>query len=126
MKQRILSLALVLAMVLSMFPATAVSAEENTRTGSASISVQANPLYAGIVDPETIVLPETEREPQLSAAIYVPADEAAVQVRNNLKARTTAFTIHLKTTNGDIEDAVTDVFHASMNHTGNPIEGDYL
>ena len=126
MKQRILSLALVLAMVLSMFPATAVSAEENTRTGSASISVQANPLYAGIVDPETIVLPETEREPQLSAAIYVPADEAAVQVRNNLKSRTSAFTIYVQTIDSDREKVAKEVFHTALSHTGNPIEGDYL
>ena len=89
------------------------------------IEPQVNPLYEGIIDVADLVFQEAPaaiaEDPE-----FVTEDEAALQVRECLKARATTFTVYVQSQNTDTNALFKDLLNRAMEHTGNPTEGDYL
>ena len=52
--------------------------------------------------------------------------QAAIQLRNGMKARQEEITIKIMTTRTDVEALINDIYNKALEHTGVPTEGDYL
>ncbi len=57
---------------------------------------------------------------------FISVDEAALIVRDNLRSHVNDFTVFIATNTPDYREAYMQLLYTAENHTGNPIEGDYL
>ena len=133
--KRLLSLLVAAAMVFSMLPAGAHAHEENangvpgTRRMSVTIEPRVNPLYEGIVDPDTLCLKKHDRVPPAvapDAVEYGTLSEAVADLREAMVKRQEYVTVHLRSASDDYYSLFDQVFFEALEHTGNPVEGDYL
>lgn len=92
--------------------------------------VYVNPLYADVITEEDL---SSCTPPLLSAgedAEYVTsADEAGCVLREQLKARQATATVYIQTSSLDdayINSLVHEISSIAMEHTGDPVEGDYI
>lgn len=124
--KRLLSIALAAVLLLALaLPAVAAMTPAPRVAGTFSIPAQVNPLYTGKVEPRTREMPAavtTDFDP----ADYMFLADAAVAIRGLLKARTPEFTIHIRTADSNLTDAIIRAMDEAFAHTGVPNEGDYL
>ena len=121
--KRLLALLLTLLMAFSCLPLPFATAQ--TSEFSTQIEPQVNPLYEDTLDAADLVFPDAPVPPAASSD-YVTEDEAALHVREYLKARTTEFTVYVKSQSTDTNALFKNLLNLAMAHTGNPTEGDYL
>ena len=132
MTRRILSMLMAFCMIFGMVPASAFALSPTVPSGidRVEIPVQVNPLYADIVDAAELRIPEADYS-TMAEGDYLPEAEAAAAVRENLKNRVQTFRVKLKSdkptdNKNEIAAMVKSLFDASLAHTGDPVEGDYL
>ena len=124
MMRKCMSMLLVLALLLAVLPAGAVSAKEPDKIRTL---VQINPEYEGLILPGDI--PDASLQGKVefdSASGYLSVSEAGDKVRESLKQRDTTVSVSFYTTERDENTAVFLALYAGMEHTGEPTEGDYL
>ena len=131
MKKRLLALLMALALMISLMPATAFAAGPVLRGTS---DIHSNPLY-----PDS----GADRSPRFTGGTFSPAGtsashfgtvlEVAEDIREHMTARTESFTVYLQYTAADGEDVPEGInrtseeaFDLALEHTGVPVEGDYL
>ena len=130
--KRMVSLCLMLCMLLSLFP-VGVFAEAHTLPESMRFTY-INPLYADIVTEWDLVQPG---QPLLYGdntvdGKYYDAETAGKMIRDDLVARDTTISVNVSfpynadTIEQDMQALVLDIMASAMEHTGNPVEGDYL
>ena len=95
-----------------------------------TLPFQINPLYEGLITEADLDIPELpEIDPEqvfTHAETYLSLEEAAAQVRQQMKNRAESFTIHVKYSNGKAQEAGDAVVAEALEHTGVSTEGDYL
>ena len=129
---KLLTLLLVLVMVLTLIPnlARAEEAPAETETITAHIPFKVNPLYEGMIRPEDLDIPEIpESDPEqihLHAGYYSTAEQAAATFRSYMKQRAQTFTLYIQASHSDYNALANEVIATALEHTGNPLEGDYL
>ena len=130
--KRFVSLCLMLCMLLSLLP-VGVFAEAHTLPESMRFTYT-NPLYADTVTEWDLVQPG---QPLLYGdntvdGKYYDAETAGKMIRDDLVARDTTISVNVSfpynadTIEQDMQALVLDIMASAMEHTGNPVEGDYL
>ena len=138
MKKRILAMLMALVMVLSLCPTTAFAAPALPQDLilSDGVTTQQNPLYPDVEYADELMIPDAPISTlATSEDNYGTVEDIAVDIRENMKKRNTEFTVlyHHVAQSSDIEvvkeeigAAFQEAFDLAIEHTGDPIEGDYL
>lgn len=117
-----LSMLLVLALLLTCAPLPALAAEPN-EVHSAQ-GVQVNPISKGTnVAQGGFVSLKTDVPFSEYLTTY---EEVALRLRECMKNREASFTFYLRTTNDSPQGIIDIIWEKAMEHTGNPVEGDYI
>ena len=130
--KRIVSLCLMLCMLLSLLPVGAFAEAQSLPENMQFTYI--NPLYADTVTEWDLVQPG---QPLLYAdntgdGQYYDAETAGKMIRDDLVARdptisvNVSFAYNADTIEQDMQALVLDIMASAMEHTGNPVEGDYL
>ena len=136
--KRLLSLVLVLAMVCSMLPATALArTTEDAQTmvygryklPDSKIEYLVNRRLDGVLDmsdslPAGFTL--TTAEPLADTSAYEDLEGAADQLRAGILARQNSIVVRFRTPLTDSDNPFRKVLYEAFSHTGNPVEGDYM
>ena len=138
--RKILSLVLSLCLLMTMLPLHTLAAAE-TQTNKQV------PLYAHLKDSTQypkIQIEEITRAPEETlenpdvfwegnktyAPTYLPIEEAALKLRENMKARKTSFDLYVQAAGtgelSNYQNVVNELMRQATAHTGKPTEGDYL
>ena len=128
----IVSLCLMLCMLLSLLPVGAFAEAQSLPENMQFTYV--NPLYADTVTEWDLVQPG---QPLLYAdntgdGQYYDAETAGKMIRDDLVARDPTISVNVSfpynadTIEQDMQALVLDIMASAMEHTGNPVEGDYL
>lgn len=125
--KRTISILAALCLLLTMLPLSAWAKTADT-TKDWEIPAQVNPLYAHVLDRETVAaqLAAVPGAEEPCGSEYVSETEAIQQIRDRMKLRTDSFIIRVRTTNESLGDLIWDMFYSALDHTGVPDEGDYL
>ena len=138
--RKVLSLALALCLLMTLLPLQTFASAENRPD-------KQTPLYANLKDSALypkIQIEEITREPEempknpdvlwegtkAYAPTYLSIEEAALKLRENMKARKTSFDLYVQAAgSGELsnyQNVVNELMRQATAHTGNPTEGDYL
>ena len=90
------------------------------------IPFQLNSRYQGCLDASDFSLPDPELPAVMTCSDFVSESTAAAQIREYMKTRTATFTVDFISDESDPQTAAHLVFDKALEHTGNPLEGDYL
>ena len=133
--KRLLSLLLVLAMVCSVLPATALAQNADTmiygRTKMPDPEPEflVNSLHGEGRDPRSVFpagfTPEAPA-PLANTSSYGDMASAAAQLRAGMVAHQAEVDVYVRTTSSDSSTVCRQIFHDALAHTGQPKEGDYL
>ena len=130
--ERFLGLVLVLCLMVSFLPAPAYAVLEEPQLNQPAIEkveeiTVINPLYADVVTEDDLLKPSGEMvAPAATESDYSESvEEIAAVVRKAMVARQTEFTFYYKAAAYD-QTYLKFLVRAGMEHTGNPLEGDYL
>ena len=136
MKKRLFAVLLTLMMLLSLCPAVvcAQSLPPQDFLISGQSDVHSNPLYPDAPPSGELHFPEVGVSPAATTTShYGSVTEVAGDIRDYMTNRTESFTVYLFQPDTDEEDAVTAIntaselaFELALEHTGIPVEGDYL
>ena len=101
-------------------------------TGPVTVEIpfQINPLYEGLITKADLDIPELpEWDPeqvQLNAGAYATMENAAKELRKQLKNRNETFTIYVKAESADAQAVSDSMLEIALEHTGVATEGDYI
>ena len=125
MKHRLLSWALVLAILCTMLPVQALAAMPSASINETITHI--NPLYKDVITEDDLVQPSEEPHAELHAdPVYATSfAEAGEQMRQPMVNREQTIVVYYQTANYDSAQHK-DIFNAAVAHTGNPDEGDAL
>ena len=136
MKKRLFAVLLTLLMLLSLCPAEACAKPipPHDIQISGQSGVHTNPLYPDTPPPGEFSLPEQGIAPSATTSTHFGSvAEIADDIRGHMKNRTQTFTVYLfqAISNGEdpqttINTACESAFNLALEHTGVPVEGDYL
>ncbi len=86
-----------------------------------------NPLYEDVIQVSDLVQPDESRAAVYSNSNYVSTLSAAgIQLREPLKQHLENITVCYQSTEEYYKGLTSDILECALEHTGNPIEGDYL
>ncbi len=86
-----------------------------------------NPLYEDVIQVSDLVQPDESRAAVYSNSNYVSTLSAAGnQLREPLKEHLENITVYYQSTEEYYKGLTSDILEYALEHTGNPIEGDYL
>lgn len=125
--KRLTALLLTVVLLTGLLPVSASAAKQTDFTFETSF---VNPLYADII-PEDILLPKVQPRVQTYASRSYTSDieVAAEALREGMKNRQESITVYVfdtELTQESFDALVSDIFFTSLEHTGEPTEGDYL
>ncbi|MBQ3548554.1 MAG: hypothetical protein IJA33_01605 [Oscillospiraceae bacterium] len=128
--KRLLALLLALCCLVTLIPFGTVSAHASEAEGTVttvSIPWQVNPIYEDVLgDSAPAFYAAAAPVKTYGDVTYVSEEEAAETIREAMVNRETAVQVHFKTTNADINQTVGDLIALALEHTGDPVEGDYI
>ena len=125
MKHRLLSWALVLALICTMLPVQALAVMPTAAINETITYI--NPLYKDVITEDDLVQPSEKPHAELHAdPVYATSfAEAGAQMRQPMVNREETIVVYYQTTNHDSAQHK-DIFNAAVAHTGNSDEGDSL
>ena len=125
MKHRLLSWALVLALICTMLPVQALAVMPTAAINETITYI--NPLYKDVITEDDLVQPSEKPHAELHAdPVYATSfAEAGAQMRQPMVNREETIVVYYQTTNHDSAQHK-DIFNAAVAHTGNSDEGDAL
>ena len=86
-----------------------------------------NPLYEDVIQVSDLVQPDESRAAVYSSSNYVSTLSAAGnQLREPLKEHLENITVYYQSAEEYYNGLTSDILEYALEHTGNPIEGDYL
>ena len=86
-----------------------------------------NPLYEDVIQASDLVQPDESEVAVYSNSDYVSTlSEVGSQLRGSLKERQENITVYYQSTEEYYRELTSDILECALEHTGNPIEGDYL
>ena len=124
--KRMLAVLLALILMLGLLPFGAFAQQEL----ASSSAVYINPAYADVLDESDIPQPGARKAAGQTAAAYTTIEEAALDVREQLKNRTETVVVSLSTAVRDddyyFDTVYEEIYNLAVAHTGVPTEGDSL
>ena len=124
--KRMLAVLLALVLMLGLLPFGAFAQQEL----ASSSAVYINPAYADVLDESDIPQPGARKAARQTAAVYTTIEEAALDVREQLKNRSETVVVSLSTAVRDddyyFNTAFDEIYNLAVAHTGVPTEGDSL
>ena len=133
--KKCLSFIITAMMFTAMTPLLSVTDEVNAAEVKTAYCEWVNPAYEDVIDVSDLAEPDKislHTEYGISAAsdgeYLTTVEEAAKEMRDQLKARSDTVTIpyQSETDPGKSTDFVREIYYAAREHTGIPTEGDYL
>ena len=133
--KKCLSFIITAMMFTAMMPLLSVPDEVNAAEVKTAYCEWVNPAYEDVIDISDLAEPDKislHTEYGISAAsdgeYLTTVEEAAEEMRDQLKARSDTVTIQYQseTDPGKATDFVREIYYAAREHTGIPTEGDYL
>ena len=133
--KKCLSFIITAMMFTAMTPLLSVPDEVNAAEVKTAYCEWVNPAYEDVIDVSDLAEPDKislHTEYGISAAsdgeYLTTVEEAAEEMRDQLKARSDTVTIQYQseTDPGKATDFVREIYYAAREHTGIPTEGDYL
>ena len=133
--KKCLSFIITAMMFTAMTPLLSVTDEVNAAEVKTAYCEWVNPAYEDVIDVSDLAEPDKislHTEYGISAAsdgeYLTTVEEAAEEMRDQLKARSDTVTIlyQSETDPGKSTDFVREIYYAAREHTGIPTEGDYL
>ena len=124
--KRMLAVVLALVLMLGLLPFGAFAQQEL----ASSRAVYLNPAYADVLDESDIPQPAAQRAVNQAAAAHTTIEEAASDMREQLKSRSATVTVSLAAPERDddrfFDEIFEEIYDLAVAHTGVPTEGDYL
>ncbi len=129
--KKLLAILLALCMVFTMMPTVARAEEAVPQAGviAEELPIQINPLYEGIISPETLDFPDAPAfDPNLAQphATYTTIEKGGEAVRQNMKDRKESFVVYVKSASSDLQTICDEMVEIALEHTGKATEGDYI
>ena len=125
MKRRLLAFFLSVAVLLTFLPTNigaveegCCAVEENAVTGQPAVKIEPENVTSYAVDTPDVLL--------LNTSDFGAKSDAIADLRQAMVDRADTITVYFTSTNGDGKAEALDVLEQAMDHTGNPVEGDYL
>ena len=120
MNRKRLSLLLALCMMLSLLPIGAQAAGRRTVR-----ETYINPAYAEVIDASELSASSDSGSARAASTVCNSVEEAAANVREQLKSRRETVQVSLRTTD-DYSGLAEQIYQHAVAHTGVPNEGDFL